>query len=228
MTPEMTEQVLGLTVNEVMAYAAVANVVLVLVLVAITFYYALHAKRQADTGREQVAASNRQAEIAQTTLDLLLKQREQQHQIDVSAVSFQLAAAIQMIEAWQTRLASDSYPQVPDVIDLRPTNFSGSITNADRVDGIVAGYMSAGLLYIAEAETNIRVMRSANPSLLQSWQQPRDKAAYNLNVARSKLGEARTRLIALTEGQQPSAMVKDDPTAKPSATNQVSKRDSTG
>jgi len=31
----MTEQVFGLTVNEVMAYAAAANVVLVLVLVAI-------------------------------------------------------------------------------------------------------------------------------------------------------------------------------------------------
>jgi hypothetical protein len=31
MTPEMTKQVLGLAVNEVMAYAAVANIALVLV-----------------------------------------------------------------------------------------------------------------------------------------------------------------------------------------------------
>ena len=35
MTPEMTEQAFGLTVSEVMAYAAAANVLLVLVLVAI-------------------------------------------------------------------------------------------------------------------------------------------------------------------------------------------------
>lgn len=34
----------------------------------------------------QVAASNRQAEVAQKTLDFLLKEREQQRQIDVSAV----------------------------------------------------------------------------------------------------------------------------------------------
>jgi hypothetical protein len=195
----MTEQVFGLTVNEAMAYAAVANVVLVVVLVAINAYYAWQANRQAEASREQVAASNRQADAAQKTLDLLLKQNEQQRRIDMSTVRFQLEAAFVTIDEWRTRLSSDSYPQLPDVIDLRPTNFSSSIANADRIDGIVAGYMIAALSRIEEAETNIRVMRTANPALPQSWLHPRDKAAYSLNIARFKLDEARTRLVAITE-----------------------------
>jgi hypothetical protein len=107
-----------------MAYAAIANVVLVLLLAAITTYYAWHAKRQADASHQEVAASKRQAAIAQQTLDFLLRQSEQQRQIDLSTVSFNLEAAIHMVDQWQTRIRSDSYPQLPDVIELRPTNFA--------------------------------------------------------------------------------------------------------
>jgi hypothetical protein len=206
----MPEHLFGLTVNEVMAYAAIANVVLVLLLAVITTYYAWHAKRQADASHQEVAASKRQADIAQQTLDLLLRQTEQQRQIDLSAVSFNLEAAIHMVDQWQTRLRSDSYPQLPDVIELRPTNCSTSIANADRVDGIVAGHMGAALLYISEAEINIRVMRGANPALPQSWLTPREKAANALGVARFKLDSARTRLRTLTEGEQLRAALRGD------------------
>jgi hypothetical protein len=198
----MTEHVFGLTVNEVMAYAAIANVVLVLLLAAITTYYAWHGKRQADASSQQVAASKRQADIAQQTLDLLLRQTEQQRQIDLSTVSFNLEAAIHMVDQWQTRLRSDSYPQLPDVIELRPTNFSTSMANADRVDGIVAGHMGAALLYISEAEMNIRIMRGANPAFPPSWLEPRERAAKALNVARFKLDSARTRLRAFIEDEE--------------------------
>jgi len=98
----------GLNVNEVLAYAAIANVVLVLLLAAITTYYAWHAKRQADASNQEVAASKRQADIAQQTLDFLLRQTEQQRRIDLSAVSFNLEAAIHMVDQWQTRIRSDS------------------------------------------------------------------------------------------------------------------------
>jgi uncharacterized membrane protein len=198
----MTEHVFGLTVNEVLAYAAIANVVLVLLLAGITTYYAWHAKRQADASQQQVAASTRQADIAQQTLNLLLRQTEQQRQIDVSTVSFNLEAAIHMVDQWQTRMRSDAYPQLPDVIEIRPTNFSSSVANADRFDSIVAGYLGAALLYIAEAETNIRVIHVANPALPQSWLQAREKAANALGVARFKLDSARTRLRAFIEDEQ--------------------------
>ncbi len=204
----MTEHVFGLSVNEVMAYAAIANVVVVLLLAAITTYYAWHAKRQADASHQELAASKRQADIAQQTLELLLKQTEQQRQIDLSAVSFSLEAAIHMVDQWQTRMRSDSYPQLPDVIEIRPTNFSSSIVNADRVDGIVAEYMGAALLYISEAETNIRVIHGANPALPQSWLTPSEKAANALGVARFKLDSARTRLRTLTEAEQLRAALR--------------------
>jgi len=115
----MTEKVLGLTVNEVMAYAAVANTLLVFVLALVTMYYAWHEKRQADASREQVAASNRQAEVAQETLDFLLKQREQQRRIDVSTVSFQLEAAIHIVDDWTQRIASEAY-NLPEVMLYAP------------------------------------------------------------------------------------------------------------
>ena len=198
----MTEHVFGLTVNEALAYAAIANVVLVLLLAGITTYYAWHAKRQADASQQQVAASKRQADIAQQTLNLLLRQTEQQRQIDVSTVSFNLEAAIHMVDQWQTRMRSDGYPQLPDVIEIRPTNFSSSVASADRFDSIVAGYMGAALLYISEAEANIRIMRGANPSLPQSWLEPREKSANALGVARFKLDSARTRLRAFIEDEQ--------------------------
>ena len=204
----MTEHVFGLTVNEVLAYAAIANVVLVLLLAAIITYYAWHAKRQADASHQEVAASNRHADIAQQTLELLLKQNEQQRQIDLSTVRFNLEAAVHMVDEWQTRIRPDSYPQLPDVIEIRPTNFSSSIVNADRVDGIVAEYMGAALLYISEAETNIRVMHGANPALPQSWLTPSEKAANALGVARFKLDSARTRLRTLTEGEQLRAALR--------------------
>ena len=198
----------GLTANEVLAYAAIANVVVVLLLAGITTYYAWHAKRQADASQQEVAASKRQADIAQQSLDILLKQTEQQRQIDLSTVRFNLEAAVHMVDQWQTRMRSDAYPQLPDVIEIRPMNFSSSIVNADRVDGIVAEYMGAALLYISEAETNIRVIHGANPALLQGWLQPREKAINALGVARFKLDSARTRLRTLTEGEQLRAALR--------------------
>jgi hypothetical protein len=225
MTPEMTEQVLGLTINEVVAYAAAANVGLVLVLALINTYYAWQANRQANASREQVAASNqqvaasnRQADAAQKTLDLLLEQSKQQERLDLSTVRFQLEAAIHMIDEWLERIGPATYSELPDVIEIRPTNFSNSIASADRIDGVVAMYMGAGLLYISAAETDIRVMRDQNPAqhasshlamhgALEAHKRFRDKAMNNLNVARFKLLEAKTRLSADTEDEQPSAVV---------------------
>lgn len=206
----MPDQVFGLSANEIMAYAAVANLALVIVLAGITAYYAWHARRQADASREQVIASYQQSDIAQKTLDLLLKQKEQQRRIDISTVMFQLEAAIHMIDEWQTRIATNSYPHLPDVIEIRPTNFDGSIPNADRIDQIVAGYMGAGLLYIAEAETNIRVMRGVNPTQPRGWQQPQEKAAHYLSVARFKLDSARTRMRTLMEAEGTACDVETD------------------
>jgi hypothetical protein len=115
-----------------------------------------------------------------------------------------------MVDQWQTRIRSDSYPQLPDVIELRPTNFASSVAHADRFDSIVAGHMGAALLYISEAEINIRVMRGANPALPQSWLQPREKAANALGVARFKLDSARTRLRTLTEHEQLKAALRGE------------------
>jgi len=147
----MAEQVFGLGVNQVMAYAAVANVLLVVVLAGINVYYAVHAKRQADASREQVAVFTRQAEIAAETLSFLRKQIDQQVRTDVAAVALQLKVAIHVIEDWLKRIASDKHLQLPDEIVILPGDFNIATQRAHSIEdpahagsGLPGGERGAG------------------------------------------------------------------------------------
>lgn len=197
----MPEQVFGLSVNQVMAYTAVANVLLVVVLTAINIYYAWYAKRQAESSRAQVNASYQQAEIAAETLALLRKQIDQQFRTDVASVTLQLKVAIHMIEDWLKRIASDKHPQLPDEIGILPGDFNIATQRANSVDQIVAENMGAASLYVTEAETNLKILRTAAPGS-QGSKETQEKATSNLNIARYKLNVARTRWETMAT-QQP-------------------------
>lgn len=195
----MPEQAFGLSVNQVMAYAAVANVLLVLVLAGINIYYAWHAKRQADASREQVAASTRQAEIAAETLSILQKQMGQQRAADLATVNLQLKVAIHTVEDWLKRIGSDECPQLPDEIRILPADFSIATQRANAIDQIVAENMGAASLYAGKAETNIRILRTGNPAQPETWKAMQERATTNLNIAIYKLSVARTRWETITE-----------------------------
>ncbi len=209
------EQVFGLSANQVQAYAAVGNVLLATVLAAITCYYAWHAKRQADASKDLLNSSNRQADAAQKTLGLLLKEKEQQRKVDTSAAAFQIQAAIEMIDDWRRRIQSESF-DLPDVIQMCPMNFASTMSGAERIDEIVAGYMGAALLYLEKAQTDALVLRTKEinqgASIIEFNQinatrkRLQERAGSNLNVARFKLLEAQTRLASILEGR------KDHPT----------------
>ena len=195
----MPEQAFGLSVNQVMAYAAVANVLLVVVLAAINVYYAWHARRQADASHQQVVASTRQAEIAAETLAILHKQLEQQRTADLATVTLQLKVAIHTVEDWLKRIASEGYPQLPDEIRILPADFSIATQRANAIDPIVAENMGAASLYGGEAETNLRILRSRNPAEPATWKSMQEKATKNLNNVRYKLSVARTRWETMAE-----------------------------
>jgi hypothetical protein len=197
---EMPEKAFGLTVNEVAAYAAVANAALVVVLAAVNIYYAWHSKRQADASRSQVDTSNRQAEIAAETLSLLRKQLEQERTSDVRSVALQLRVALHTIDDWLERIGSDTFPHLPDEIRIFSADFSIATQRANGIDHIVAENMGAALLYAGEAETNLNVLRARNPSQ-PGWQDIQGKAAKNLNNARYKLNVARTRWDSMSSSQ---------------------------
>ncbi|MGH9538548.1 MAG: hypothetical protein ACRD3H_11520 [Terriglobales bacterium] len=197
----MSEQVLGLSVNQVMAYTAIANVLLVVVLAAINVYYAGHAKRQADASKEQVDVFTRQAEIAAETLSLLRKQMDQQVRTDQAAVTLQLKVAIHVIEDWLKRIAPDRHPQLPDQIVIMPADFSLATQRAHSIDPIAAENMGAAALYVGEAETNLKILRSLEVGS-HSAKDVLDKATKSLNTAKYKLSVARTRWEAMVE-QQP-------------------------
>jgi cell division protein FtsL len=197
----MSEQVLGLSINQIMAYTAIANVVLVVVLAAVNIYYAGHAKRQADAAREQVAASNRQSEIAAETLSLLRKQMDQQHRTDIASVTLQLKVAIHVIEDWLKRIGSDKHPQLPEEIAILPSDFSMATQRAHSIDPIAAENMGAAALYVNEAETNLTILRSVVAGS-QNAKEVQEKATKSLNAAKYKLSVARTRWEAMAE-QQP-------------------------
>jgi hypothetical protein len=197
----MSEQVFGLGVNQVMAYAAVANVLLVVVLAGINVYYAVHAKRQADASREQVAVFMRQAEIAADTLSLRRKQMEHQLRTDTASVGLQLKVAIHVIEDWLKRIGSDKYPQLPDEIVILPADFSFATQRAHSIDPIAAENMGAAALYVTDAETNLAILRTVVPGS-SNGKEVQERAAKSLNTAKYKLSVARTRWEAM--GDQPS------------------------
>jgi hypothetical protein len=207
----MSQQVLGLSVGQITAYAAIANVLLALVLALVTLYYAAHAKRQADASKEQVEASNRQADAAMKTLELMLKEKERQASLDVFTVKFQLRAATQLIDDWRDRINSETL-DLPDVIEILPASFSGTVSNAERIDHMVAGYMASAAHFVAKAELDLRVLRdrnsgpqSASPlptlpteSTVLTRTRLRERIGINLATARAKIAEAATRLDAAT------------------------------
>ncbi len=196
----MSEQVFGLSINQVMAYAAVANVLLVVVLAGVNIYYAWHAKRQADASREQVATFNRQAEIAADTLAILRKQVDQQRTVDLATVGLQLKVAIHTIEEWIKRIGSEGdHPQLPDDISILPADFSIATQRANGIDQIVAENMGGASLYIVEAETNLKILRSevTQPGS-QLSKDSLEKAAKSLNKAKYKLNVARMRWDTMT------------------------------
>jgi cell division protein FtsL len=194
----MSEQVFGLSANQVMAYTAVANVLLVVLLTAINIYYAGHAKRQADAAKAQVDASNKQSEIAAETLSLLRKQMDQQVRTDLAAVTLQLKVAIHVIEDWLKRIAPDRHPQLPDQIVIMPADFSLATQRAHSMDPIAAENMGAAALYVGEAETNLKIFRTVEPGS-QNAKEILDKATKSLNTAKYKLSVARTRWEAMVE-----------------------------
>jgi hypothetical protein len=195
----MSEQVFGLSINQVMAYAAVANVLLVVVLAGVNIYYAWHAKRQADASREQVATFNRQAEIAAETLAILRSQVSEQRTGDLATVALQLKVAIHTIEEWLKRIGSDGYPKLPDEIRILPADFGIATQRANGIDQIVAENMGGASLYIVEAETNLKILRSGEtvPGS-QLSKEIVEKAANSLNKAKYKLNVARMRWNTLT------------------------------
>ena len=196
----MSEQVFGLSINQIMAYTAIANVGLVVVLAAVNIYYAGHAKRQADAAREQVAASNRQSEIAAETLSLVRKQMDQQHRTDIASVTLQLKVAIHVIEDWLKRISSDKHPQLPDAIAILPVDFGIATQRAQTIDQIAAENMGAAALYVSEAETNLKILRTVTAGS-PGAKEVQDRATKSLNTARYKLSVARTRWDAMVEPQ---------------------------
>ena len=189
----MAERVFGLTVNEVMAYTALANLLLVVILTAINIYYARHAKRQADASKEQVDASNRQATLAEESLTILRKQVEQQHRADLATVNLQLKVAIHAVDDWMKRIGGENYPQLPDKISILSDDFSVATHRANALDEIVAENMGSAALYIVEAEHNIRILRSSESGQPGGWKNVQEKANKSLNIAKYKLNVARTR-----------------------------------
>lgn len=206
----MSETVFGLSIGQITAYAAIANVLMASVLAGVTIYYAAHAKRQADASKEQVDASNRQADAAMKTLEILLKEKEQQGRTDVFTVKFQLRAAAQMIDEWQERIRAE-HPDLPDVVEVLPTTFGSTISNAERIDHLVAGYMGSALHFVAKAELDIRVLKDRDPGIssqtavingkqIESRGRLTERAGKNLATARAKIAEASARLDAATAG----------------------------
>jgi len=196
----MQEQVLlGLTPSQVTAWASIVSLIVIAILVGIILYQAWYARRQAEASMQQGEMTNKLADTVQQALSILLEQQRERREMDISRVTFQLETAIQTVDGWKDRLnpGSMEFPQLPErAAEVRPVNFIDATRSADYIDPGAASYMQVGLHFITEAEIAINVLRASDP-YQQSWVQVRDKAVNTLNVARTKLDEARTRLSGM-------------------------------
>ena len=90
---------------------------------------------------------------------------------------------------------------MPDEIGILPPDFSLATQRAHSIDQIAAENMGAASLYVSEAETNLKILRTVAAGS-QGAKEVQQKAAKSLNTAKYKLSVARTRWEAMAE-QQP-------------------------
>ena len=75
--------------------------------------------------------------------------------------------------------------------------FNIATQRAHSIDPIAAENMGAAALYVSEAETNLKILRTVETGLPGTQKRCMRRAAKSLNAARYKLSVARTRWEAL-------------------------------
>src|SRR5208283_5216169 len=82
------------------AVASVVNAFTVVLLAAITFWYAKSAKRQAEAARQQASAAQQQATAASATLATLRQQMEDTAEIGKTVMVASIDSTLRRIEEW--------------------------------------------------------------------------------------------------------------------------------
>jgi hypothetical protein len=87
---------------------------------------------------------------------------------------------------------------LPDQIVILPADFNLATQRAHSIDPIAAENMGAAALYVSEAETNLKILRTAEAGSPNA-KEVQDKASKSLNTAKYKLSVARTRWEAMAD-----------------------------
>jgi len=140
------------------------NAVTVVLLAAITFWYAKSAKRQAEAARQQASAAQQQATAASATLATLRQQMEDTAEIGKTVMVASIDSTLRRIEEWEPpgKLATAANQgALPYSIAWVPANEVYVIESARRVSRDFALRLAGAFDYLRGAAEIVNGMRMA-------------------------------------------------------------------
>jgi hypothetical protein len=170
----------------VIAWASVVNAISVLVLVAVTAFYA----RETSKSRK---AAERVAQTSEDTVRMLRLQIEEQAGLGRTIVKTATQSALRAIEYWQLEnnicnLAT--LLQLPSDINLVPEGARSAVEHGRRISVEGSEELSSCFDSLRFAETEITIMRDAKQTEPRFYQARASKANRHLTDAKSALEEA--------------------------------------
>lgn len=110
-----------------------ANAFIVLVLAAITWWYAKSAKRQAESSDKQAEAASKQADFAKRTLEFFQKQTEEQSRIATLTLVGCVLELKDSASHWHNRMTGWAMTITETTVQLLPSEWAISLERAKDI-----------------------------------------------------------------------------------------------
>ena len=156
------------------------NALTVIVLAAITWWYARNANRQADAAESQAKAAIKQAEVGERQLAILQAQVQEQAGIAAARLKENIAELHQAATHWLERMrAWGQLTEQKTELDLLPTDWSASIEHARKV----SPEMYRELLTLQRASRNVGLLMGQFSSRAPSYRRENEVAEINKQLS---------------------------------------------
>jgi hypothetical protein len=191
----------------VQALAAIAGIVLTVVLVCTTIFYArttsgilAESQKARIAAEKQASASLSQASATIRTVDLMQQQMDLQLGLGQSFLQTTLGSAINAIEYWKSQDTSKlaNMRGLPPTENLEVQNISAALNYARRIDQAAAQLVSSAFDDLRAARNELEIMREIGSGKIMgpAFYQPKcDSVTQYLNSSFEKIQRAQATLL---------------------------------
>jgi hypothetical protein len=182
----------------VSALAAVANVLLVAVLVWVTWQYARSTDAILRESEKARLAAENQASAAQKSVDLLMSQLQEQLGLGRGVIQSTIESALTAIAYWKQRPLTSvaAAPGLPPSDNLIPANALAAVEHARRISPEAAQQLSSAFDDLRNAVNEIERVRHNTPEArgLGFLETTASNAPHYLDEASKKLEQVNSQL----------------------------------